>query len=240
MLDAERGRKYDYAPDDTCDTAGEVGPPSLAGGSEGDVEDCPDGSTPAGGQGPSSCDSAAPGPRCSMRNTARKVTWWEKEPKAYSACGAKSAAESRFDLHKPEANGKGARAHFDLPRRKHAIKEKVAAHEKLSTWSKILVNNKNHKAIKTRVVFDIKHDAEGKMTRYKARLVAQGCNQVPGRDFDETWAPVLSAATIWALLAVAAAPGWEVHNVNVQTASSTPRWTRRCTSNSLTVSSRRA
>jgi len=50
----------------------------------------------------------------------------------------------------------------------------VAAHKKLGTWSKIKVNNKKHKAVKTRFVFDIKHDAEGKMTRYKARLVAQG------------------------------------------------------------------
>ena len=218
MLDAERGREDEYAPDDTSDSDEEVGPPSLAEDSEEDVEDCSDGSTPAGGQGPATCDSAAPGPRRSKRKPAPKVTWWEKEPKAYLASGTKSAAESGCDLHKPPANEKEARARSDWPRWKQAIKEEVAAHKKLGTWSKIKVNNKKHKAIKTRFVFDIKHDAEGKMTRYKARLVAQGFNQVPGRDFDETWAPVPSAATTRALFAVAAASGWEVHHVDVKTA----------------------
>jgi len=71
----------------------------------------------------------------------------------------------------------------------------VGAHQKLGTRSKNKVTNKKHKAIKAHVVFDIKHDAEGKMTRYKARLVAQGFNQVPGRDCDETRAPVPCAAT---------------------------------------------
>jgi len=67
-------------------------------------------------------------------------------------------------------------------------------------------------------VFDIKQDAEGKMTRYKARLVAQGFNKVPGRDFDETWALVPNTAMTRALLAVAAATGWEIHHVHVKTA----------------------
>jgi len=67
-------------------------------------------------------------------------------------------------------------------------------------------------------VCDIKHDSEGNMTRYKARLVAQSFNQVPGRDFDETWAPVPSSATTRALFTVAAAKDWEVHHVDVKTA----------------------
>ena len=67
-------------------------------------------------------------------------------------------------------------------------------------------------------MFDIKHDSEGKLTRYKARLVAQGFDQVPGRDLDETWAPVSNAATTRALFAVAAAMGWEIHHVDFKTA----------------------
>ena len=83
----------------------------------------------------------------------------------------------------------------------------VAAHKKLETLSKVEVDNKKHEIIKTRFVFAIKHDAEGKMKRYKARLVAQGFNQVPERDFDETWEPVPIAAATRALSAVAAATG---------------------------------
>ena len=88
------------------------------------------------------------------------------------ASGTKSAAESGCDLHKPPVNQKEARACSDWPRWKQAIREEVAAHKKLGTWSMIKVNSKKREAIKTRFVFDIKHDAEGKRTRYKARLVA--------------------------------------------------------------------
>jgi len=48
--------------------------------------------------------------------------------------------------------------------------------------------------------------------------VAQGFNQDPGRNFDETWAPLPKTATSRALFAVAAANGWEVHHVDVKTA----------------------
>ena len=94
----------------------------------------------------------------------------------------------------------------------------MAAHKKLGTWSTTKGSNKQHKAFKTRFVFDNKHDAEGQKTRFKARLVAQGFNQVPGRDLDETWAPVPNTETSRALFAVAAANGWEVHHVDVKTA----------------------
>jgi len=96
-------------------------------------------------------------------------------------------------------------------------KEEYLAHKKLGTWSKTK-SNRNRKAVKTRYVYDIKRDSEGNLTRYKARLVAQGFNQVPGRDFDETWAPVPSSATTRALFAMAAAKDCEVHHVSVKTA----------------------
>jgi len=133
-------------------------------------------------------------------------------------CGNAFAAEAGSDLHKPPANEKEARARPDWPLRKQAIKGEVAAHKHIGNWSKTKGNNKKHKAFKTRFVFDIKHDAEGKPKRYKARFVAQGFNQVPGRDFDETWAPVPNAATTRALFAVSAAMGWKIHHVDVKTA----------------------
>jgi len=112
---------------------------------------------------------------------------------------------------------RGRRVRSDCPRWKAAEKEEYLAHKKHGTWSNTRSSNKR-KAVKTRYVYDIKHDAEGNMTRYKARLVAQGFNQVPERDFDETWAPVPSSATTRALFAVAAAKAWEVHHVDVKTA----------------------
>jgi len=94
----------------------------------------------------------------------------------------------------------------------------VEANKKLGTWSKTKLNTMKHKAVIFCSVFDIKHDAEGKMTSYKARLVAQDFKQVPGGAFDETWAPGPKAATTISLFAVAAAKSWEVHDVDVKTA----------------------
>ena len=48
--------------------------------------------------------------------------------------------------------------------------------------------------------------------------MAQGFSQGPGRDFDETLAPVPSSATTRALFAITAAKDWEVHHVDVKTA----------------------
>jgi len=113
------------------------------------------------------------------------------------ASGTKSADAAGCVLHKPPANEKDARAPPDWPRWKQAIKEEVAAHKKLGTWSKIKVNDKKYKAVKTRFVFGIKHDAEDKVTRYKARLVAQGFNRVPGRDFNSRRMPPTVAPLSW-------------------------------------------
>jgi len=54
------------------------------------------------------------------------------------------------------------------------------------------------------------------VTTFKARLVAQGFKQMPGYDFDETWASVTSSGTTQALFAVAAAKDWKVHHVDVK------------------------
>ena len=133
------------------------------------------------------------------------------------AAGPLGDAKSTWDLSKPPTNANEARARSDWPLWKAAENEEYLAHKKLGTWSKIKNNNKR-KAVKTRYVCDIKRDSESNLTRYKARLVAQGFNQVPGRDFDETWAPVPRSATTRAFFAVAAATEWQVHHVDVKTA----------------------
>ena len=155
--------------------------------------------------------------RRSKRKPAPKVIWWESNPKAFVAAGPLAGVQSAWDLRKPPTNAKEARARSDWPMWKAAEKEEYLANKKLGTWSKTK-SNSNRKAVKIRCVYDIKRDSEANVTRYKARLVAQGFNQVPGRDCDETWAPVPSPATTRALFAVAAAKDWEVHHVDVKTA----------------------
>jgi len=107
----------------------------------------------------SDVDNAAPGPRRSTRRPAPKVTWWEKDQKAYLASGAESAAKDGWDLTKPPANEKEARACPDWLLWQKAIKDKVVAHKQLGTWCKTKVSNEKQKTVKTCFVLDIKHDA---------------------------------------------------------------------------------
>ena len=77
---------------------------------------------------------------------------------------------------------------------------------------------KGRKAVKCKWVFRTKKDARGVVVRFKARLVAKGCSQVEGVDFSETFAPVAKFNTIRVILALAAAMGLEIHQMDVKTA----------------------
>jgi len=133
------------------------------------------------------------------------------------AVGPFSGTQYAWELSRSPTNANEARGRTDWPLWRAAEKEEYLADKKLVTWSKTN-SSSNRNAINTRYVYDIKRDSEGNVTRYMARVVAQGFNHVPGRELDETWAPVPRSATTRALFAVAAAKDWEVHRVDVKTA----------------------
>lgn len=74
------------------------------------------------------------------------------------------------------------------------------------------------KAIGTRWVFRIKRNPDGSISKYKARLVAKGYAQKKGVDFESTYAPVAMMASIRTLLAIAAAYGLPVRQLDVDSA----------------------
>jgi len=69
-----------------------------------------------------------------------------------------------------------------------------------------------------RWVFDFKRDANGTVTRYKARYVAQGYTQRAGVDYMDVWAPFPARATVRAVLAMVASDDLELHVVDIKTA----------------------
>jgi len=73
-------------------------------------------------------------------------------------------------------------------------------HEK-GTW-KLVEKPKNAIPISNKWVLTKKHNKEGNLVKYKARLVAHGFTQHPGQDYDETFSPVVHFKTIQALLAM--------------------------------------
>jgi hypothetical protein len=59
---------------------------------------------------------------------------------------------------------------------------------------------------------------DGHISIYKARVVSKGFQQVHNIDYDETFAPVSKMDSICLVLAIAAAKGWEVHQMDVKNA----------------------
>jgi hypothetical protein len=72
--------------------------------------------------------------------------------------------------------------------------------------------------VSCRWVFKLKLNPDGTVNRHKAWLVARGFTQRHGIDYDLTFAPVVKLQSIRALLAIAAALGWEIHQMDVVTA----------------------
>ena len=67
--------------------------------------------------------------------------------------------------------------------------------------------------IKVKYIFKRKDNG-----RYKARLVAMGYSQVPGLDFNQTYAPVVSKQSLRSLFALAAMEHWNIFQMDVKTA----------------------
>ncbi|CAM9640477.1 unnamed protein product, partial [Heterosigma akashiwo] len=73
--------------------------------------------------------------------------------------------------------------------------------------------------IVTSWVLSKKFDADGKLVKYKARLVAQGFTQRAGVDYhNSTYAPVIAAPSLRLMLSIAANKGYAVDALDISTA----------------------
>jgi len=63
------------------------------------------------------------------------------------------------------------------------------------------------KSIGSRIVFRLKRDGDGNITKYKARIVARGFSQIPGQDFTDTFSSVAKFTTLGTLLSIIAHKG---------------------------------
>ncbi|GAA0143947.1 transmembrane signal receptor [Lithospermum erythrorhizon] len=76
-------------------------------------------------------------------------------------------------------------------------------------------------------VYRVKLNLDNSISRYKARLVAQGFKQQHGLDFDQTFSPVVKPASIRTVLTIVVVNNWELRQLDVKNAflnvSSKPR-----------------
>ncbi len=74
----------------------------------------------------------------------------------------------------------------------------------------------DNKAIGFKWVYKVKHNADGFVNKYKARLVAKGYAQMYGIDYEETYSPLAKMTTVRAIISMAAAKGWSLHQMDVR------------------------
>jgi hypothetical protein len=72
------------------------------------------------------------------------------------------------------------------------------------------------KIIGCKWVYKVKHNANGFVSKYKARLVTKGYAQTYGVDYEETYSPVAKMTTIRAIIAMAIVKGWSLHQMDVK------------------------
>jgi hypothetical protein len=99
---------------------------------------------------------------------------------------------------------------------KRAMDEEMASLDKNEAWDLVeLPSGRN--PIRIKWVFKKKLNAEGKVEKHKAQLVAKGYSQVEGIDFDEIFSLVSKLRSIRFLLFVVAAFDFEVEQMDVKT-----------------------
>lgn len=98
-----------------------------------------------------------------------------------------------------------------------AISEEIEMLQKNDTWE--VVERPPHRTIvATKWVFRVKRHPDGTLDRFKARLVAKGFSQVPGVDFDATFAPTISRISLRVFLFLAAHLDLLVHQMDAKSA----------------------
>ncbi|CAI7888075.1 unnamed protein product [Closterium sp. NIES-53] len=100
---------------------------------------------------------------------------------------------------------------------KKTMESELKSIEENGTWELVELPE-GRKAITSKWLFKIKSDADGKIERYKSRLVAKGYQQKEKVDYKELFAPVVKPTTLRNLLAGAAIKGWVVKQMDMTTA----------------------
>ncbi|MCO5550860.1 hypothetical protein L7F22_004354 [Adiantum nelumboides] len=102
-------------------------------------------------------------------------------------------------------------------KREQAMNEEMAALDVNETWELVPLPE-GKKSIGCKWVYKVKHNTDGSISRYTARLVAKGYAQTYGIDYEETFSPVAKMAIVCTVIAVATSKGWLLHQMDVKNA----------------------
>ena len=130
----------------------------------------------------------------------------EENPSEFSTVGAD-------DEIAPESYGQ---AILD-PEWRASMMSEIKALRNRGCW-RVVQTLRGVRLIKSKYVYKLKRDWQGKVTKRKSRLVVQGFLQREGLDFNETYAPVAKATTFRLMLALTQAYNLHLHQLDVDSA----------------------
>lgn len=103
------------------------------------------------------------------------------------------------------------------PKWKNAVMEEMNTLIKNNTWD-VVTLLANQKVVACRWVFSVRHNTNGSVERYKARLVVQGFTQTYGIDYEETFAPVAKLNSIRVLIFLVVNLDWPLFQFDIKNA----------------------
>ncbi|GKA32060.1 disease resistance CC-NBS-LRR class family protein [Tanacetum coccineum] len=106
----------------------------------------------------------------------------------------------------------------DWDKWKDAMQAELNSLNKRKVFGPIVTTPRDVKPVGCRWIFVQKRNEKNEVTRYKARLVAQGFSQRPGIDYEETYSPVIDAITFRYLINLAVSRNLEMRLMDVVTA----------------------
>ena len=104
-----------------------------------------------------------------------------------------------------------------IPQWQQAMQEEFDVLQAQGTWT-LVPSPFNKNIIGCKWVYKIKRNPDGTISRYKARLVAQGFSQEKGLDYTETFSSVVQHTTVRIILALAATHHWSLRQLDVKNA----------------------
>lgn len=99
----------------------------------------------------------------------------------------------------------------------HAMKEEFQALERNSIWT-LVPTESTTKIVGNKWVFQVKHNSDGSISKYKAKLVEKRFHKTDRVDFFEIFSPVVKPSIVQIVLSLAFMNHWPIHQLDVKNA----------------------
>ncbi|GJU32051.1 ribonuclease H-like domain-containing protein [Tanacetum coccineum] len=140
-------------------------------------------------------------------------------PMVIRFCVGTSRPTERLNLHVSSVSPlpKSYRDAFSDPNWQNVMRDEYHALIKNKTWT-LVPRPPDTNIVRCMWLFRHKYLADDTLSRYKARLVANGSTRLEWVDVDGTFSPVVKPGTIRIVLSLAASRHWPIHQLDVKNA----------------------